>query len=124
MIKPLIFRSHQFKTNTSENLTNSINPISITQRFESQKDVNIPDILVPDPLPINSNSINNVRKVLDYIKEISRINKDERKWIAMTCDGIPYRYAQKFKNNYLEILLIPGSLHEEINMLKAFVELN
>ena len=110
MIKSLIFRSHQFKTNTSENLINSINPTSITQRFEPQKDVNIPDILVPDPLLINPNSINNVQKVLDYIKEISRINKDERKWIAMTCDGISYCYAQKFKNDYSEIFLIPDPL--------------
>jgi len=72
MIKPLIIRPYQFKTNISENL---INPISITQRSESQKDINIPNILVPDPLRINPNSIKNVQKVLDYIKEISGINK-------------------------------------------------
>ncbi|CAG8810609.1 34421_t:CDS:1, partial [Racocetra persica] len=110
--------------NAPKNFTNLINPLSITQISEPQNNVIIPKILVPDPLPINPNSIANVQKVLDHIKEISRINKGERKWIAVVCDRIPYRYMQKFKNNYLEILLIPGLLHEEMNILKAFVELN
>src|ERR1044071_4279868 len=122
-IKPLIFKSYQSEINTFEKLTNPINTISITQR-SNQKDINVPDILVPDPIPINPNSIKNVQKVLEHIKEISEINKGERKWIAVVCDGIPYRYAQKFKNDYPEILLIPGPLHEEMNMLKSFVELN
>ncbi|CAI2200527.1 4012_t:CDS:1, partial [Funneliformis geosporum] len=70
-IKPLIFKSCQSEMNTSKD------PIRTTQ-----KDVNVLDILVPDPLPINPNSIKNVQKVIDYIKEISGINKGERKWIA------------------------------------------
>ncbi|RIB16612.1 hypothetical protein C2G38_2189483 [Gigaspora rosea] len=97
---------------------------TVTQKSKPQNNVNLPDILVPDPLSINPNSIANVQKVLDHIKEISKINKDERKWIAVVCDEISYCYAQKFKNNYPEILLIPGPLHEKMNMLKAFVELN
>ena len=48
-IKPLIFKFCQSEMNTSEDL------ISIPQ-----KDVNVSDILVPDPLPINPNSIKNV----------------------------------------------------------------
>ncbi|CAG8638662.1 17722_t:CDS:1, partial [Cetraspora pellucida] len=40
-------------------------------------------LYVPDPLLINPNFIANVQKVLDHIKKISRINKDERKWIAV-----------------------------------------
>ncbi|CAG8634967.1 6914_t:CDS:2, partial [Dentiscutata heterogama] len=47
----------------------------ITQIYESQNNVNTSNILVPDSLPINPNSIYNVQKVLDHIKEISRINK-------------------------------------------------
>ncbi len=80
MIKPLIFKPHQFKTNISENL---INPISIIQRSEFQRDINTSNILVLDPLPINPNFIKNVRKVLNHIKEISGISKGERKWIAV-----------------------------------------
>src|SRR6266542_3843725 len=91
-IKPLIFKSYQSEINTSKKLTNSINMISITQR-SNQKDINVPDILVSDPIPINPNSIKNVQKVIEHIKEISGINKDERKWIAVVCDRIPYRYA-------------------------------
>ena len=46
---------------------------------------------------MNPNSIDNVCMVLDHIQRISGINKGERKWIAVTCDGVPYNYAQKFK---------------------------
>src|SRR5437868_4069026 len=106
MTKPLIFKFYYPEVNAPKNSTNLINLLSITQISEPQNNVIIPEILVPDPLPINPNSIANVQKVLDHIKEINRINKDERKWIAVVCDGIPYHYAQKFKNNYPEILLI------------------
>ena len=84
----------------------------------------MPDIFVPDPISVNPNSIDNVRKVLDHIQEISGINRQERKWIAVTCDGVPYHHARKFKKEYPGIILLPGPLHEEMNMLKAFVELN
>ncbi|CAG8668586.1 3059_t:CDS:1, partial [Dentiscutata heterogama] len=73
--KPLVFKTYNSETNVFKNSTNLINPLSITQTFESQKNTNTPDILVPDPLPINPNSIVNIQKVLDYIKKISRINK-------------------------------------------------
>jgi hypothetical protein len=45
-------------------------------------------MLILDPLPINPNSIDNVRMALDHIQRISGINKGERKWIAVTCDGV------------------------------------
>ena len=86
--------------------------------------VNTPHIFIPDPLLLNPNSIANVRKVLDHIQEISGINKQERKWIAVVCDGVPYHHAQTIKKEYPGIILLPGALHEEMNMLKAFVELN
>jgi hypothetical protein len=81
-------------------------------------------MFIPDPIPINPNSITNVRKVLNHIQEISGIKKGDHKWIAVVCDGVPYHYAQKMKDDYPGILLLPGPLHEEMNMLKAFVELN
>jgi hypothetical protein len=119
--QPLHFKYYQSSTNTSDD---PINPISITQRLLPQDGVKVPDMFLPDPLPLNPNSIENVRKVLDHIQEISGINKGERKWIPVICDGVPYNYAQKIKKNYPNILMIPGQLHEEMNMLKAFVELN
>ncbi|CAG8745660.1 17530_t:CDS:2 [Gigaspora margarita] len=117
--KSLIFKPYQ--PGTSEK---AINLISITQKLEPQDNVDTTDILVPDPLPINPNSIDNVRKVFDHIQKISGINNGSRKWIVVVCDGIPYHYAQKFKNEYPGIILLPGPLHEKMNMLKAFVELN
>jgi hypothetical protein len=119
--KPLKFKHYQNNTNV---FNNPINTISITQKASPQDGVKVPDISVPDPLPLNPNSIDNVRKVLDHIQEISGINEGERKWIAVACDGVPFNYAQKIKNDYPNILLIPGPLHEEMNMLKSFVELN
>ena len=53
------------------------------------------DISLPNPLPLNPNSIENVRKVLDHIQEINGINKGEKKWISIVCDGVSYNYAQK-----------------------------
>ena len=120
--KPLHIRFYQNSTNISD--APHTNPISITQKSSPQDGVKVPDISLPDPLPLNPNSIENVRKVLDHIQEISGINKGERKWIPVVCDGVPYNYAQKIKENYPRILMIPGQLHEEMNMLKAFVELN
>ena len=119
--KSLDFKYYQSSTNIPDD---PINPISITQRLLPQDGVKVPDMFLPDPLPLNPNSIENVRKVLDHIQEISGINKGERKWIPVICDGVPYNYAQKIKKNYPRILMIPGQLHEEMNMLKAFVELN
>jgi hypothetical protein len=118
---PLNIKFHQIE---KETLDVNTSPISITQKSVPDEGVNVPDILVPDPLPINPNSIVNVRKVLDHIQELSGINKQERKWIVVVCDGVPYHYAQKFKEDYPGIILLPGPLHEEMNMLKAFVELN
>ncbi|CAG8771757.1 14741_t:CDS:2 [Gigaspora margarita] len=46
----------------------------IIQELELQSSVNKPDILVPDPRPIDPNSIDNVRKVFNNIQKISRIN--------------------------------------------------
>src|SRR6266498_3292724 len=83
-----------------------------------------PQIFVPDPVGINPNSIANVRKVLEHIEEISGIKDGSRKWIVVTCDGIPYHHIQKIKKDFPWLILILGILHEEMNMLKAFVELN
>ena len=119
--KPLNIKFYQNEKETSDV---NRNPISITQISIPQKGVKVPDIFVPDPISVNPNSIDNVCKVLDHIQEISGINRQERKWIAVTCDGVPYHHARKFKKEYPGIILLPGPLHEEMNMLKAFVELN
>ena len=79
---------------------------------------------VLDPLGLNPNSINNIKKVLEHIQSITKINQDGRKWLPVVCDGVPYNLAQKIKKDFPWLVLIPGALHEEMNMLKAFVELN
>ena len=51
--------------------------------------------------------------VLEHIKEISGINKKERKWIAIVCDGVPYNYAQKIKKDFLIFVLWLKSAQKE-----------
>lgn len=108
--KPLIIHPHTFE--------GSSKPRSV---LESE---DIPQVFVPDPVGINPNSIANVRKVLEHIEEISGIKDGSRKWIVVTCDGVPYHHIQKIKKDFPWLILIPGALHEEMNMLKSFVELN
>jgi len=108
--KPLIIHPYTFK--------GSSKPRSVPESEDT------PQIFVPDPVGINPNSIANVRKVLEHIEEISGIKDGSRKWIVVTCDGVPYHHIQKIKKDFPWLILIPGALHEEMNMLKAFVELN
>jgi len=120
-MKPLSFKIHNFKNKIK---SISVPQISITQRLVADQGVNIPEIYIPDPLNINPNSIANVEKVLQHIEKISGIQDGTRKWIAVTCDGVPYHHAIKLKEKFPWLVLIPGQLHEEMNMLRAFVELN
>ncbi|RIB29797.1 hypothetical protein C2G38_2154455 [Gigaspora rosea] len=55
---------------------------------------------------------------------ISGIKNGIRKWVAVTCDGVPYRYITKLKDEFPWLVLVPGQLYEEMNMLCAFVKLN
>src|SRR6266498_2345486 len=108
--KLLIIHPHTFKESSK--------PRSILKSEDTSQ------IFVPDLVGINSNSIANVRKVLEHIEEISEIKDSSHKWIVVTCDGVPYHHIQKIKKDFPWLILIPNALHEEINMLKAFVELN
>lgn len=68
IVKPLIIKSYQFEKNFIEKSTN---PISITQKSLPQKNVNTPEIFIPDPLPINPNSIANMEKFLITLKKLA-----------------------------------------------------
>ncbi|KAF0415463.1 hypothetical protein F8M41_007628 [Gigaspora margarita] len=78
-IKPLTFRSYQPNASKSGKSDNSTSLISITQNLEPQDDIKISNILVSDPLLINSNSIDNVCKVFDHIQNISGVNNGNRR---------------------------------------------
>lgn len=98
--------------------------ISLTQQQVIDQGVNVPEIYVPDPININPNSIASVEKVLLHIETLSGIKDGIRKWIAVTCDGVPYHHATKLREKFPWLVLLPGQLHEEMNMLRSFVELN
>ncbi|RHZ81568.1 hypothetical protein Glove_117g420 [Diversispora epigaea] len=106
--KPLVIHFHTFKES----------------RLIPERTVHTPQIFIPDPIGINLNLIANVRKVLEHIEEIAEIKNRSHKWVVVTCDGVPYHHIQKIKKDFPWLILIPGALHEEMNMLRAFVELN
>ncbi|RIB02044.1 hypothetical protein C2G38_2292881 [Gigaspora rosea] len=66
--------------------------------MRADEGVNVPEIFIPDPLNVNPNTTTNIEKVFLNIKKISGIEDGIRKWVVVTCD--------------------------EMNMLRAFVELN
>jgi hypothetical protein len=119
--KPPVFKSHNIE---SESNVQSISRISITQQLAADPGVKVPDIYIPDPLNINPNSIANVEKILFHIEKIAGIKEGQRKWVVVVCDGIPYHHATKIKNKFPWLIILPGPLHEEMNMLRAYVELN
>ena len=117
--------------NESADITNAATEKSVTyfHTFEKTQsnpegEVYMPQLYIPDPIPINPNSTANIRKIFEHIEELSGIKDRSRKWVVVTCDGIPYHRAQTIKKDFPWLILIPSALHEEMNMLKAFVELN
>lgn len=118
---PPIFKPYSFGDESS---ITSIPRISLTQQRIIDQGVNVPEIYIPDPININPNSIANIEKVLLHIEVITGIRNGTRKWVAVACDGVPYHHTIKLKEKFPWLVLIPGQLHEEMNMLRAFVELN
>ena len=55
---------------------------------------------------------------------ITDIRNRTQKWVVVVCDKVPYHHTMKIKEKFPWLVLIPGQLHEEMNMLRAFVELN
>ena len=84
--KPLIIHPYTFK--------GSSKPWSVPKSEDTSQ------IFVSDSVRINPNSIANVRKVLEHIEKISGIKDDSRKWIVVTCDGVPYHHIQKIKKDF------------------------
>src|SRR6266540_3126206 len=118
---PLIFKPYNFGNESS---ITSIPRISLTQQPITDQGVNVPEIYISDLININPNSIANVEKVLLHIETITSIRNGTQKWIAVVCDGVPYHHTMKIKEKFPWLVLILGQLHEEMNMLRAFVELN
>ncbi|RIB04668.1 hypothetical protein C2G38_2048245 [Gigaspora rosea] len=116
----LIFKQYRIDDEQDDTSTPRI---SHTQRITDQG-VNVPEIYIPDQINLNPNSITNVEQVLLHIEKISGIKNGIRKWVVVVCEGVPYRYATKLKEKFPWLVLIPGQLHEEMNMLSAYVELN
>ncbi|KAF0429070.1 hypothetical protein F8M41_005790 [Gigaspora margarita] len=112
---PLIFKP--YKIDNKQSTTGFIQPIT-------DQEVNIPEIYIPDPININPNLIANIEQVLLHIETILGIKNKVRQWMVVICDGVLYRLATKLKKKFSWLVLVPGQLHEEMNMLHTYIELN
>ncbi|KAF0551460.1 hypothetical protein F8M41_023403 [Gigaspora margarita] len=92
--KTIVFRPYEPKKPSVE-LQKS--KISITQKTIINQGIKIPDLYVPDPIPINPNSLINVQKILEHIEIITGIKSGKHKWIPVVCDSVPYNQALKLK---------------------------
>ncbi len=95
--KLLIFKPYSIGDESS---SISVFRISFTQQPIIEQGVNTPEIYISDLININPNLIVNVEKVLLHIKMIFGVKNGSHKWVAITCDGIPYHHAIKFKEKF------------------------
>ncbi|CAJ0628607.1 10489_t:CDS:2, partial [Entrophospora sp. SA101] len=58
----------------------------ITQKLIPDKGVEVPGIYIPDPIPVNPNSLKNVEIVLKHIENITGIKSRKCKWVPVVCD--------------------------------------
>jgi len=49
-------------------------------------------------------------KGLEHIEEISGVEDGIRKWVVVTCDGVPYHRALRMKKAFPWLILVPGAL--------------
>ncbi|RIB04656.1 hypothetical protein C2G38_2221792 [Gigaspora rosea] len=90
-----------------------------------------PDILAALRAESTNESVQ-ITSSFEYISITQKLEPDQNvvvpemigKNVPVVCDGVPYNLAQKIKKRFPWLVLIPGALYEEMNMLKAFVELN
>ena len=89
-----------------------------------------PTINLCDPIFVNQCSIAAIKEVLRGIGKHAGIKRyDEhgsREWVLLRCDGLPYGLIRKLVITDPEfdwVVIRSGLGHEEMNMLRAFVEL-
>ena len=119
-------------------------------------------VFVMDPVFVNPNSVENLKLVLRHLGTLAGIKRyggDERDWVIICCDGLPYTMVRRMIEEYFTcaicskgflgneafdlhkkehpdiedvkfvrefdwIILKMGDGHYEMNLMKAFVELN
>ena len=83
-----------------------------------------------EPVFLNPSSHESIVEVLWFIGKqagIKHYGGNEREWVTIVCDGLPYglvRSAIDGSKEFGWVHLLPGLLHEEMNMTKSFVELS
>ncbi|KAF0412364.1 hypothetical protein F8M41_007935 [Gigaspora margarita] len=88
---------------TNSSIKQQESKISMTQKTVTNQNIKIPDLYIPDPIPINPNSLANIQKVLEHIEVISGIKSRKRKWLPVVYDGVPYNQALKLKKNFYDL---------------------
>jgi hypothetical protein len=103
---------------------------------QSKPTANSPPISLMEPVFVNPNSFKSITEILRFIGKkagIKQYGGNLREWITIICDGLPYSLVAKVIETTMDekgnkefgwVHLLPGLLHEEMNMLKAYIELN
>jgi hypothetical protein len=86
--------------------------------------VNVYEFTMGRPVPVNPNSYATIKTCLASIKTTT--GSGPKRFAILVCDGAPYIMISKLLEDspaeYDWVVLVPGLLHEEMNMVKALVE--
>lgn len=85
------------------------------------KEINIKPTCVGE-VPVNPNSYENVKVILDSLKQNLQIGS-EREWTILGCDGPPYCLASRLiesDSDYDWLTMTPGLGHLNMNQMKGF----
>jgi hypothetical protein len=98
----------------------------------NEKNANSPLISLDEPIFVNPNSHSSIKTILRTIGSragVKQYGGNQREWITIICDGLPYGLVQTVIESTIDketgkmefgwVHLLPGLLHEEMNMVKG-----
>lgn len=127
--KPIIFHNYEISNGPSSSYTlkKSTDYSHKSKTVSATKDP--ANIKLIDPLFVNPSSKEAVKLILDHIGKdagIRAYGTGEREWCFIVCDGSPMTLIWQLiaeDNKFSWVVPITGLGHEEINMVRGFVEM-
>ena len=71
----------------------------------SEQNTSTPSVKNADPILVNPIGFENVTKVLEQIRDQAITSSDNRQFVAVTCDGVPYTHASEIQDEFLECMV-------------------
>ena len=78
-----------------------------------------PQVKIGEPCMVNPNSVKNTKQVLLHIKDLCQV-PEERKWIVVWSDGVPYIFMHKL----IESIYVCSMCQTEIDISKTSFEIH